>query len=94
MLVLFIDKHICVCMYIYILYIYIYIYIYNTYVVFSAGLSRRAEDLQQIPLDVFTEAYAPRARPMRTWELREAPLFLWYDYFSCPQLEDSRSSKS
>ncbi|CAK9029001.1 Putative ankyrin repeat protein RF_0381 [Durusdinium trenchii] len=46
----------------------------------------------QIPLDSVTQWSTPTAKPLRTLELRSKPLFLWYDYFSCPQL-DRRSNQ-
>ena len=41
---------------------------------------------------MYTETFFPRARPLPTAALREAPLFIWYDYFSCPQLEGQSQS--
>ena len=38
-------------------------------------------------LDVRTEVALPSVKPFATAELKSAPLFVWYDYFSCPQLE-------
>jgi len=44
-------------------------------------------DLQKIPLDIVSESLVPSARPLSTSALRSNPLFLWYDYFSCPQMD-------
>ena len=41
-----------------------------------------------IELDYVTEALVPQSKPLPTREFRSAQLFLWYDYFSCPQLKE------
>ena len=43
-------------------------------------------DLQHIRQDIHAEMLMPNSG-LRGSELRSAPLFLWYDYFSCPQIE-------
>ena len=43
--------------------------------------------LQRIPVDLVTETMMPSARGLPTSEIFSTPLFIWYDYFSCPQLE-------
>ena len=48
-----------------------------------------SDRIRRIPLDYVTEALVPGAKPLSTQEFRSAKLFLWYDYFSCPQLEES-----
>eukprot|EP00435_Cladocopium_sp_Y103_P043070 s2867_g12.t1 len=45
-----------------------------------------------IPKDLVTEAFVPTAKGIPTRDFRSRPLFLWYDYFSCPQLEAYVSS--
>ena len=55
--------------------------------VLQDALKHMLSDLQQIPLDPFTENYFPSAQPLPASDLRVAPLYIWYDYFSCPQLE-------
>ena len=52
------------------------------------------DGLRHIPLDQITEAVVPGAKPLSTQEFRCHKLFIWYDYFSCPQLEESNSPKS
>ncbi|CAE7241772.1 unnamed protein product [Symbiodinium sp. CCMP2592] len=42
-----------------------------------------------VPLEIFTESLVPSAKPLETAQFREKPLFIWYDYFSCPQLKQS-----
>ncbi|CAE7940604.1 ANKHD1 [Symbiodinium sp. KB8] len=44
-------------------------------------------DLSHISLDLNSEAMVPGAKPLDTRELRENAIFVWYDYFSCPQLD-------
>ncbi|CAK9042978.1 unnamed protein product [Durusdinium trenchii] len=46
-----------------------------------------SSSLKHIPLDIVTELLLPGAKDMPTSELVEKDLFIWYDYFSCPQLE-------
>ena len=58
--------------------------------VLQDALTYMLSDLQQIPLDVYTEIFFPGAPPLPASELRAAPLYIWYDYFSCPQLERPR----
>ena len=55
--------------------------------VLQDALKHMLSDLQQIPLDAYTENYFPSAQPLPAPDLRVAPLYIWYDYFSCPQLE-------
>ena len=39
-----------------------------------------------VPLDAITESVAPSAKPIPFEEFQSQPFFLWYDYFSVPQL--------
>ena len=43
--------------------------------------------LGSVPLDYVTETLVPRAKPLPMHVFQSSPLFIWYDYFSCPQLE-------
>ena len=62
--------------------------------VLQDALTHMLSNLHHIPVDAFTEVHVPRTRPLPTADLKAAPLFIWYDYFSCPQLEScvSRSA--
>ena len=40
-----------------------------------------------VPLDILTEAMVPSAKGIPFEDFQSRPLFLWYDYFSVPQLE-------
>ena len=53
-----------------------------------------SDHFHQIQLDVATETVVPEAKPLSTQEFRLAKLFIWYDYFSCPQLEQSHGPDS
>lgn len=53
-----------------------------------------SDRLHQIPLDFVTETYVAKAKPLATQEFRSEKLFIWYDYFSCPQLEESQGPES
>ena len=55
--------------------------------VLQDALMHMLSNLHHIPVDAFTEVHVPRTRPLQTADLKAAPLFIWYDYFSCPQLE-------
>ena len=55
--------------------------------VLQAALRHIMSDLTRIPLDVVTEMILPRSSGLPTSKLVEKELFIWYDYFSCPQME-------
>ena len=55
--------------------------------VLQDALTYVTTELEVIPVDLVTETMMPSAKGLRTAELRSDPLFIWYDYFSCPQLE-------
>ena len=40
-----------------------------------------------VPLDIMTEGSVPNAKPMAMREFQTEAFFIWYDYFSVPQLE-------
>jgi len=61
--------------------------------VLQDALSYAMSDLQQIPVDLVTEVMTPGAKGLPTSDLRSSPLFAWYDYFCCPQLEYERNGK-
>ncbi|CAE7676515.1 Ankrd44 [Symbiodinium sp. CCMP2592] len=50
-------------------------------------------DTGLVPLDVSTEAAVLSARAISLKAFQLEPLLLWYDYFSCPQLERSASAE-
>ena len=50
--------------------------------------------IHHIPLDYITEVGVPEAKPLPTQQFRSAKLFLWYDYFSCPQMEEADLAKA
>lgn len=56
--------------------------------VFQGAMKRILSELPQIPLESITELTVSQARALPTHEFRSAQLFVWYDYFSCPQLEN------
>ena len=43
--------------------------------------------MTHIPLDQLTESLVPGSRSLDLKAMKARPLFIWYDYFSCPQLE-------
>ncbi|CAK9088385.1 unnamed protein product [Durusdinium trenchii] len=45
------------------------------------------EALRHLMSEVQYIVALPSVKPFATAELKSAPLFVWYDYFSCPQLE-------
>ena len=52
---------------------------------------KHAMSLREISLDAVTATVMPSAKGLQASELWSSALFFWYDYFSCPQLEKSRS---
>ncbi|CAE7018158.1 mask [Symbiodinium sp. CCMP2456] len=58
--------------------------------VLQEALSHVLDGLTYIPLDSNSETAATGAKPLHVKELRSKPLFFWYDYFSCPQLQINR----
>ena len=44
-----------------------------------------------VPLDSATESVVPTAKPLPLQDFQKEALFVWYDYFSCPQLEGKNS---
>ena len=44
-----------------------------------------------VPLDVITESFTRSARSISFEHFQSRPLFLWYDYFSVPQLDQAGS---
>ena len=57
--------------------------------VLQAALQHAIFEMKHIPLDIITEIVLPGAKDLKTSELVSRPLFIWYDYFSMPQLEKS-----
>ncbi|CAE7592514.1 ANKRD52, partial [Symbiodinium microadriaticum] len=55
--------------------------------VLQDALRHVMSDLKYIPLDMNSEALVPGAKSLDTAKLHSKPLFVWYDYFSCPQLD-------
>lgn len=49
---------------------------------------------QQIPVNFVSESFMIGAKPMSTQEFKCGKLFIWYDYFSCPQLEKLHGADS
>ena len=40
-----------------------------------------------LSMDFITEGVVPTAKPLRMQEFQVQTLYVWYDYFSCPQLQ-------
>jgi len=59
--------------------------------VLQDALKRLMSSSGSLPLDIVTESFVPTARPLRMHEIQSQSLFLWYDYFSCPQLEPNKA---
>ncbi|CAK9009862.1 unnamed protein product [Durusdinium trenchii] len=56
--------------------------------VLQEALKHAMEKLVAIPVDAISEVADSKAKLLHTFELQSEPLFIWYDYFSCPQSED------
>ncbi|CAE7248991.1 ASB3 [Symbiodinium sp. CCMP2592] len=50
--------------------------------------------LKSVPLDFVTETLVPSALPLPMEDFQSCSVFVWYDYFSCPQLERRKSWSS
>ncbi|CAE7886616.1 ANKRD44, partial [Symbiodinium microadriaticum] len=50
--------------------------------------------LKSVPLDFVTETLVPSAAPLPLEDVKSCSVFVWYDYFSCPQLERRKSWSS
>ena len=55
--------------------------------VLQAALSHLLHDEGFICVDPVTEAAVPSAKSLPLMQFQSQPLLIWYDYFSCPQLE-------
>ena len=53
--------------------------------VLQEALRHALSEISQIAPGIATEAFLPNARWFSTKKLRSSPVFVWYDYFSCPQ---------
>lgn len=60
---------------------------FKQFQVLQEALRRTLTDLKVIELDIYTESFVPSAKSLPTNKLWSEALFVWYDYFSCPQLE-------
>lgn len=58
---------------------------FEQFTVFQSAMRRILCDMSHLPLHYMTEVFVPGAKTLSTKELRSEPLFVWYDYFSCPQ---------
>jgi len=61
--------------------------------VLQAALRHALTDSFEIPLDVVTEFNMSFLRGMPASLLQSQPMFLWYDFFSCPQEKENNDSK-
>ncbi|CAE7554000.1 unnamed protein product [Symbiodinium sp. CCMP2592] len=55
--------------------------------VLQQALRFAMSEIKYIPLDFVTELSIPSAKGLPAAALLSNPVFVWYDYFSCPQLE-------
>jgi len=62
--------------------------------VLQDALRHLLHKLTSVPVDPLTEVYVPTAESLPLRDFQSKPLYLWYDYFSCPQLEQSGESRS
>ena len=67
---------------------------FKQFKVLQEALQYARAGLQSIPVDLVAETMFPSAKGLPTSELFAAPLFIWYDYFSCPQLELSQQNNA
>ena len=55
---------------------------------FQDAFRQAMSKLKQIPVSALDEVLVPGAKALPTSALRSETLFLWYDYFSCPQMHN------
>ena len=55
--------------------------------VFQEAVVHMKTGLKNIPLDVFTDTQRPFEKGPSTAEMFSKPIFVWYDFFSCPQAD-------
>lgn len=60
---------------------------FTQFSVLQDALKHMMSEVQHVDLDVRTEVALPSAKAFVTRALKVEPLYVWYDYFSCPQLE-------
>ena len=58
--------------------------------VLQQALRFAMSEMKYIPLDFVTELSIPSAKGLPAAALLSNPVFVWYDYFSCPQLEGTQ----
>lgn len=58
--------------------------------VLQDALKHMMGNLHSIPVDLVSEGFGEGVKPLPTSKL-SGPLFFWYDYFSCPQMDDEWS---
>jgi len=58
--------------------------------VLQDALKHMMGNLHSIPVDLASEGFGEGVKPLPTSKL-SGPLFFWYDYFSCPQMDDEWS---
>ena len=62
--------------------------------VLQVALKRILSGEGSVPLDIMTEGSVPNARPMAMREFQMEALFIWYDYFSVPQMEQHSQGRA
>ena len=60
--------------------------------VLQDALKNVLSELPSIPVDADSQGNFPSAKSLPTSGLRSSSLYVWYDYFSCPQLENKHFS--
>ncbi|CAE7226524.1 Ank3 [Symbiodinium sp. CCMP2456] len=55
--------------------------------VLQDAIHHMLSNMKHIPLDQLTESLVPGSTSLDLKAMKARPLFIWYDYFSCPQLE-------
>ncbi|CAE7823403.1 ANKS1A, partial [Symbiodinium necroappetens] len=61
--------------------------------VLQDALRHLLHKLTSVPVDPLTEVYVPTAQSLPLRDFQSKLLYLWYDYFSCPQLGQSGESR-
>mmetsp|Transcript_7308 Transcript_7308/g.16844 ORF Transcript_7308/g.16844 Transcript_7308/m.16844 type:complete len:616 (-) Transcript_7308:322-2169(-) len=62
--------------------------------VFQEAVVHMKTGLKNIPLDVFTDTQRPFEKGPSTAKMFSKPIFVWYDFFCCPQADACQLSKA
>lgn len=60
---------------------------FRQFSILQAALRKLLTTMRSVPLDYVSEGVVAFAKSLKTDVFKSRPLFFWYDYFCCPQME-------